>query len=896
MQNRSRRIFLPLPVFRYNGNKNKMEKQPNNGNFSGGGKKPLAARLKRLVPDALAVVLFILLGLVYFFTPVTQGLVLTGHDTTAGIGVSHERMEYLQRTGEETRWTNALFGGMPTYQIAPSYESRNLLSAAERVYELGMTGCVMYVFILLLGFYILLRALKVRPAVSVFGAVAWAFSSYFFIIIGAGHIWKLLTLAFIPPTLAGMVLCYRGKYLWGGVLSAFFVAWQILSNHLQMTYYFLFVIALMSVGFLVAAIKERQLARFFKGVGVFVAAGLIGIAVNASNLYHTYDYSKHTMRGSSELSQPASDNGKKASSSGLSHEYITQWSYGIGETWSLLVPNVKGGASGALPQNEQAQKNPRYSSYMQTFQQLYGQLGSATPGLSQYWGEQPGTSGPVYVGAFVCLLFILSLFFVKGPLKWSLLAVTVLSVLLSWGHNFPTFTDWMIDNFPMYNKFRAVSSALVVAEFAIPLLAVLCLAKIIEEPEILRRRQKLFFVVSGATAGVCLLFAIAPGTFFGDCLTANEHLILQDMRSVLDPMLVNTYASDISAIRHDILSADAWRSFWVVVIGFALLFIYRSGKVRPVYAAVALIVLCLADMWMVNRRYLNDTMFVESYNSEQPFTMSEADRVILQDKSPDYRVLNFASDTFNENETSYWHKSVGGYHAAKLGRYQDLITNCISPEMNAVRKALPAALAENSTAFSADSVCPTINMLNTKYFILPGQQGGRIPLANPNAYGNAWFVGKIMYAASAAEEMSTLKSIDRRREAVVGKDFAAALGNVTELQCDTADVIRLTAYEPNKLTYEVSAKNDGVVVLSEVYYPGWKAEIDGAETPIARADYVLRAVKVPAGKHTLVLTFDPVTLRTTEAVAYAALAVMFVALIVAVVISLRRRKSVEAGR
>lgn len=855
--------------------------------------------MRRALPDVAAIVLFVLLGLAYFFTPVTQGLVLAGNDTTAGIGVSHERVEYRDRTGEETRWTNALFGGMPTYQIAPSYDSRNMLSTLERMYELGLTGCVMYVFILLAGFYILMRVFGVRPLVAVFGAVAWAFSSYFFIIIGAGHIWKLLTLAFIPPTLAGMVLCYRGKYLWGGVLSAFFVAWQILSNHLQMTYYFLFVIVLMSLAFLAVAIKERQLSRFFKGVGVFAVAGLLGIAVNASNLYHTYEYSKQTMRGKSELAQTSTDNDngngtRKAPADGLSHEYITQWSYGIGETWSLLVPGVKGGASGALPQNEKAQASPRYHDYMQTFQQLYPQLGGATPGLSQYWGEQPGTSGPVYVGAFVFLLFVLSLFIVKGPLKWSLLVVTVLSVLLSWGHNFPAFTDWMIDHFPMYNKFRAVSSALVVAEFSIPLLATLGLARIMADPSLLRRKSRVFYAVSGATAAVCLLFAVAPGTFFGNCLTTGEQDVLQRMLQVFDPAMVNTYANNISEIRQSILSSDAWRSFWIVAVGFVLLLLCRSGKVRAGYIGTACIVLCLVDMWSVNRRYLNDGMFVEQYQHDNMFTKSEADEQILRDKSLDYRVLNFASDTFNENETSYWHKSVGGYHAAKLSRYQDIITNCLTPEMAAVGKALPKALAERSTAFSADSVCPTINMLNTKYFILPAQNGGTMALLNPNAFGNAWLVNRVVYANGARQEMDMLKAVDRRNVAVVDKSFADALGNAATVARDSSDAIRLTAYEPNKLTYETTSKNGAVAVLSEIYYPGWKAEVDGKEIPIARADYVLRAVKLPEGKHTLVLTFDPSSLKTTETVAYVAMGVMLLALVVAVVMSLRRRKTAKA--
>lgn len=848
------------------------------------------ALVNRVLPDALAVAFFVLIGFAYFFTPVTQGLVLTGSDHEAGIGAGRERMQYLERTGEETRWTNALFGGMPTYQIAPSYKSRNLLAALERVYELGLTGCVMYVFILLLGFYILMRTLGARPPAAVFGAVAWAFSSYFFIIIGAGHIWKLLTLAFVPPTLAGMVLCYRGKYLWGGVMSAFFVAWQILSNHLQMTYYFLFVIAFMSLGFFAVAVKERRLVRFFKGAGVFALAGLLGMAVNISHLYHTYEYSRHTMRGVNELAADGA-----APAQGLSHEYITQWSYGIGETWTLLVPAVKGGASGALPQNAQAMDSPRYGEYIRTFQQLYGQLGAATPGLSQYWGEQPGTAGPVYAGAFVFFLFVLSLFLVKGPLKWGLLAAAVLSVLLSWGHNFPAFTDWMIDHFPLYNKFRAVSSALVVAEFAIPLLAALCLAKILASPAILRERAGALYAAAGAVAGICLLFAIAPGAFFGDCLTSAERGVLDSLRQAAGPELTDAYAGSVTAIRHAILSADAWRSLLVVAAGFALLLVCRTGRVRPAYIAAACIALCLADMWQVNRRYLNDSMFGEPDSRDGALAMSETDKAILRDKSPDYRVLNFASDTFNENETSVWHKSVGGYHAAKIGRYQDIITNCLAPEMQAVRQALPAALAAGSPAFAADSVCPTINMLNAKYFILPTRQGGTMSLANPNAFGNAWLVGRVVCAASAKEEMETLQEIDRRNVAVVGKDFDWALGGAAELRRQAGDTIRLVSYEPNRLTYDVATENGGVAVLSEVYYPGWTAETDGAAAPVARADYVLRAVRVPPGRHTLVLAFNPASLEMTEAAAYAAMAVMLLALAVVAVLPLWRRRKRRQG-
>ncbi len=844
--------------------------------------------IKRIVPDIAAIVLFVLISVAYFFTPITQGLVLSGNDITGGVGAGRERMEYLERTGNDTRWTNALFSGMPTYQIAPSYKSRNVLAGLERVYELGLTDCAMYVFILLLGFYILMRTFRARPPVAVFGAIAWAFSSYFFIIIGAGHLWKVLTLAFIPPTIAGMVLCYRGKYLWGGVMTMFFIAWQILSNHLQMTYYFIFAMVLMSLGFLVVAITEKKIVQFAKGVGVFIIAALVGVAVNASNLYHTYQYSKQTMRGSSELAQTTP--GKK-SGSGLSKEYITQWSYGIGETFSLLVPNVKGGASGGLSMNEKVQADPHFTEYIQTLQQLYPQLGVNTPGLSQYWGEQPGTSGPVYVGAFICMLFILSLFYYQNAVGRSLMLVTVLSILLSWGHNFPAFTNWMIDNFPMYNKFRAVSSILVVAEFTIPLLAALTLARIFSEPKLLREKPIPLYISFGITAGLCALFALMPGAFFGDCLTGREHEVLSELRKVLSPDTVNAFAGNITAIRQAILSSDAWRSFWVIVVGMAILMIYRTGKVRGTLMVAAVTLLCVVDMWGVNRRYLNNEMFVDPLQKQQVFAKTETDEQILKDTSLDYRVLNFSSDTFNENETSYWHKSIGGYHAAKLARYQDLITECIAPEMQALMKVIPQ-VGGDMTKVNGDSLCPTINMLNGKYFILPLQQGKTIPLQNPYAMGNAWFVDKLTYVDGASAEMDMLKKINRRNEAVADKSFKAELGaEYANAVADTTAKITLTAYEPNELTYKLSSKNGGLVVLSEVYYPGWNATLDGNDIKIGRADYILRALRVPAGEHTLVLKFDPQSLHTTETLAYAALAIMILALAAAVAISLRRKKA-----
>ncbi|KAA6329513.1 hypothetical protein EZS27_021682, partial [termite gut metagenome] len=483
--------------------------------------------MKRFLPDLIAIIVFIAISFAYFFPAAIESRILFQHDSTAGVGAGQEAKEYYEHTGERTRWTNALFGGMPTYQISPSYDSTKPLNLVQKVYRLFLPNCVGFVFIMMLGFYILLRAMGASSLLSALGGIIWAFSSYFFILIAAGHIWKFITLAYIPPTIAGIVLAYRGKYMLGGVVTALFIALQILSNHIQMTYYFLFVILLMVIAWGVKAWYEKELSRFFKASAILIVAALIGISTNLSNLYHTYEYSKETMRGKSELKQEGA--AAVQASSGLDRDYITQWSYGIGETFSLLVPNIKGGASVPLSQNEKAMEkaNPIYKG-------LYGQL-------SQYFGDQPGTSGPVYVGAFVLMLFILGAFLVKGPMKQALLGVTILSVFLSWGKNFMGLTDFFIDYIPMYNKFRAVSSILVIAEFTIPVLAILTLKEIIEKPQLLKEKIKYLYISVGLTGGIALLFALAPRLFFSSYIPAQEIYALQQglPKEHLAPVLAN---------------------------------------------------------------------------------------------------------------------------------------------------------------------------------------------------------------------------------------------------------------------------------------------------------------------------------------------------------------------
>ncbi len=836
--------------------------------------------MKKLLPDLIAILAFVLLSFAYFFPADIENRILFQHDTAAGAGAGQEVKEYYEQTGERSRWTNSLFGGMPMYQIAPSYDSTKSLQWVQKAYQLFLPDYVCLTFMLMLGFYILLRVFGIPVWLAGLGGIMWAFSSYFFILISAGHIWKFITLAYVPPTIAGIVLAYRGKLLWGGILTALFVALQITSNHVQMSYYFFFVILFFVGAYFEKAWRTKTLPQFFKASAVLIVAALVGIAANVSNLYHTYAYSKETMRGKSELVQTG--DAAKQTSSGLDRDYITQWSYGIDETLTLLVPNFKGGASTALSQSETAMSkaNPMYSS-------LYGSL-------TQYFGTQPMTSGPVYVGAFVLFLFVLGCFIVKGPLKWALIGATFFSIVLSWGKNFMPLTDFFIDYVPLYNKFRAVSSILVIAEFTIPLLAIFALKRLLEEPEILKQEKKPLGISLLLTAGIALLLAIAPGSIGSGYVPAQEAQMLQNAvnQQMIPANELSGILANLGEMRAELVSSDALRSFIIIGIGCSLLWLYASGKLRSSLTIAGITILCLADMWGVNKRYLNDAQFVPHSIRTETFTKTNTDELILQDTSLDYRVLNFATSTFDDNNTSYWHKSVGGYHPAKLRRYQEMIEHHISPEMQAAYKAIATAGGEMDSVDA--NKFRILNMLNTKYFIFPaGQQRQTVPILNPHAYGNAWFVNKVQYVNNANEEIDALDSIIPTETAVVDARFKDVLKGTTESYKDSLSSIRLTSYTPNRLTYETNNAQDGIAVFSEIYYPdGWHVTIDGQPAELARADYILRTMYVPAGQHTIEMRFDPTSLHVTEGIAYGALALLVIGIIVAVLIA--KRKYVKA--
>ena len=608
--------------------------------------------------------------------------------------------------------------------------------------------------------------------------------------------------------------------------------------------------------------------RFLKATAVCAAGAAIGVCINLSNIYHTWEYSKESMRGKSEL---VKQNNENQTNSGLERDYITQWSYGIGETWTLLVPNTKGGASVPLSMNEtaMAKADPNYTS-------IYQQIG-------QYWGEQPGTSGPVYVGAFVMFLFIFGMFIVKGPVKWALLVATVLSIMLSWGKNFMGLTDFFIDYMPMYAKFRTVASILVIAEFTIPLLAMLALKEFLEEPEQIKPRMKYVGISFLLTGGVALLFSLMPSAFFDSFISSGELRALQSLPAEHVTPLTN----NLIEMRQAMFTSDSLRSFYIILVGTGILLAVAIGKLKKEYAVGIILVLCLVDLWTVNKRYLNDEMFVPKSEREAPQQKTQSDELILRDQSLDYRVLNLASNTFNENETSYYHKSIGGYHAAKLRRYQELIERYINPEMQQVFKSVSEA-GGDMTQVKGDSIFPVLNMLNAKYFIFPLEGGQTVPIQNPYVYGNAWFVDQLNYVDNANQEMDALGRLDLRHQAVADTKFKAQLGEAVEQ--DTASVVTITDYEPNCLTYDVNSGKGGVLVFSEIYYPGWTATVDGEPVELGRVDYVLRAMNVKPGRHEVVLSFFPKSVNTTEAIAYISYLILFLVIMGTLFMEYRRSK------
>ncbi len=802
---------------------------------------------KGFLHSLLGVGVLLVITLVYFYPDVFEGNVLRQHDTLQGVANGQEAAAFAEATGETTRWTNSLFSGMPTFQISPSYGSSKLISTVERAYSLWLPNPANLVFIMMLGFYILMLAMRTRWYVALLGAIAYGFSSYFFIIIGAGHIWKFSTLAYVPPTIAGIILCYRGKYIGGGVLAAFFAMLQIAANHIQMTYYFLFVIVALVIAFFVEHKRANTLKKWAKATGVLAVAAALAVGANLPSLYNTYEYSKQTMRGGHSELAVATANSTKG---GLDKNYITQWSYGISETFSLLIPNIKGGATiiptdGQNVQTSMAEVEQVKEDYQKG--KIDYQTYSNLQMFPQYFGDQPMTNGPVYVGALIFALFILGLIIVKGPVKWALFAVTVLSVALSWGHNMMWLTDWFIDHFPLYNKFRTVASILVIAEFTMPLLAALALQKIVTTPDFFKLHSKAFFGSFGISIFFCLLGMMAPSVFGSGISQMEADMFAEYAAQGYD--LSPLYAS-LQDARMAMVSADALRSFVFLVIGAALFWLYFKNILKKEALCGALLVVVLIDMYPVDKRYLNTKSFsMKPAMAQQTIEPRPVDLQILQDTAMNYRVMDLSR--FGDAMPSYFHKCIGGYHAAKLTRYQDLIDRQISKNNVEV-----------------------LNMLNAKYLVVDDTTAH----INPEALGNGWFVDKVTYVKGAQAEMAVLDTLHTAVGAVADESFRSVLGEAKAVM--PGDTIIETVYKPNELHYKTISRNGGLAVFSEIYFPwGWTATVDGKEVPVGRVNYVLRALQLPAGEHTVVFRFDPQSVHATETVAYASVALIYLALI-----------------
>ena len=771
---------------------------------------------QKLWPVLAAIVAFLIITVAYFH-PLLEGKRLRQSDITQFRGMSKEITDYRAKTGEEALWTNSMFGGMPAYQISVQHKG-NLMTYVDRALQLDLPRPAGFVFLYFLGFFLLLMAMGVSPWLSIVGAIAFAFSSYFFIIIDAGHNSKAHAIAYMAPVLAAMIFAFKKRYLLGGALMALFLALQINANHLQITFYLALTAVIYGIFEFVNYYKAKELPHFFKAVGVLAIGAVLALGPNISNLWTTAEYTAASNRGKSELTDQA-----HLKTSGLDKDYATQWSYGIDETMTLLIPNMKGGSSDYLGNNVAAMKPVK--------EELKNAIGQQ----SAYWGNQPFTSGPVYLGAFVFFLFVLGMFIVDNRIKWPLFTTFVLSILLAWGHNFSFLTNLFLDYFPGYNKFRSVSMILVLAELVVPIIAVLGLKKVIDNPEVFKTKKLYVYISLGLTAGVALIIYLFPGIF--GLISNSEFAQIENYRKQGAPAAQLTdFITNLEAARSTILTADALRSFLFIVIGAAFLWAYtrKMFNANILIALVALLI--LIDMVPIDSRYLGSKNYDRKSAIDNPFQPTDVDLFIQKDKDPDFRVLNMTVNPFADASTSFFHKSVGGYHAAKLKRFDELIEYQISKSNQEV-----------------------LNMLNTKYMIVPGQDKAPTVQINFAALGNAWFVRNYKMVPNADAELNALSNFKAGRTAVIDSRFEKDLANFKFSPNDTiGNTIKLTSYAPNHLVYESNAKTDQLAVFSEIYYnKGWNAMIDGKPAPYFRANYVLRSMVVPAGRHVIEYKFEP---------------------------------------
>ena len=798
-----------------------------------------------------AAAIFVIVAFVYCF-PVLQGKVIYAGDNINAEAAVHEGVRYAEETGEHSWWTGSMFSGMPAYQIGGGhYASESWLAPFTALFHRGHSHTAWVFIIYFVCFFILLRSFGVGKWLSIAGAIAIGLSSYFVVIVAAGHNGKTSTIALMSVVFAGFYLIFRKKYAPGIIFAMLFTALGF-STHPQMAYYLFMTIGVCWFAELYTHLRERRMKDFAVATLLFAAAVGLGVGTSSSNVFANAEYVRETMRGGhSDLG--ASDGGEKPAS-GLDLEYATQWSYGIDETMTLLIPGFKGGAS---------------SVDVGTGSGLYRTLvkrgvparsaADFCAGAPLYWGEQPFTAGNVYVGAIICFLFLLGLLLVRGPYKWALLVATLFSVFLSWGHNWMGLTRFFFNYFPLYSKFRAVSSILIVAEITMPLLGFLALKQLLSGETERRKTLRAIGIAGGVSAGICLFFALFGGMIY-------DFTSSQDARFAgrLEDWIYTAILDERAAL----FRADCWRSFGLILGAGALLWLFVAGKLRKGVLVAALGALLLVDLWPVDRRYLNEDNFVSSYQERRAFAMQPWEKAVLADPDPHFRVFNLSGgDPFSDARTSYYVKSIGGYSAAKLRRYQDLIDVYL-------RKA----------------DLNVLSMLNAKYVILPDDKGNPAPQRNAAALGNAWYVSKLIPASGPDEEIALLGAVDLSREAVVDTCFASQIENWAPGVAEDAAVV-LEKYTPRSLDYRCQASQEGTIVFSEIYYPyGWKAFVDGEPVEHFRVNYTLRALNVPSGSHTLHFEFDPDSVRRGDALAVGCIVVMYLIILGIIGITVYKRK------
>jgi len=783
---------------------------------------------KKALPHLTAVLLFLILPAIYF-SPQLEGKKLNQHDTNTATGMAKEITDYNKTHSDLALWTNSMFGGMPAYLIGlPTY---SMISPIYSLTTLFDWRPISFVFLYLIGFYIALLLFGLNPWISLIGAIAFGFSSYDFVIIAAGHNTKAVAIGYMAPMIGALYHAWK-KNLWiGSAFFALFLALQIYANHLQITYYTMLTILIFGIAELYFAFREKQVNDFLKRSGIIALFALFAIAANTERLWTTYEYGKFSLRGPSELTQ---DKGIKTS--GLDKDYATGWSYGVDETMTLLIPNFKGGASMIDFGENSSTAELLRSNNVPNANTIVKQL----PG---YWGTQPGTSGPVYAGSIVLFLFVLSLFLSKGSVRAWIIAATIFSILLSWGRNFMPLTSFFLDNFPGYNKFRTVSMILVIASFTIPLMASIGLNKIFTE-EIDKEKWKKALIWSiGLTAGISILFFLLPG-LSGSFVSAS------------DSQMPDWIQKGLIADRTAFLREDAIRSAAFILATALVLWLYTAKKLKSNYALCLIAFMILIDMWGVDKRYINNDNFVQEQKARNPYPMTKADKEILKDKT-EYRVLNLSVDPFNEASTSYYHQSIGGYHGAKMRRYQELIETHIGSEIQKLGTKLNT-LKSQSGVDSLFIGLNVLNMLNTKYMIYNPEAA---PIPNSNAMGNAWIVNSYKLVDNADQEIAALGHIDLSKTIVVDKKFQPLLGAVSQLNGGNSK-LSLKSYSPNQLVYSYSGRGNEIAVFSEIYYPkGWNAYLGDKIVPHFQANYVLRAMVLPEGTYDITFKFEPLSYR-----------------------------------